>query len=164
MNKLLICLLLLVGGCMQVSAQMGAAQRIKPAVEKKFTLKAPIEKVREYIMEPRNYTKFSGVKSYICEEHANEAEAKVVNKAGEAREQKVGYLSYEFHQLCFFVTKSPYMEGQWVYAINLKPQGKGCEVELIANTGPDGNAPEALVKAMEQEFKDIQAGLEKKFK
>lgn len=164
MNRLLIVFILLTGSCMTAAAQMGAAQRITPAVEKKFVLKAPVENVWEYIMEPKNYAKFAGVKSYTCEEHANEAEAKVINKAGEVREQKIGYLSYEFHQLCFFVSKSPYMEGQWVYAINLKQQGKNCEVELLANTGPEGKAPEALVKAMEQEFKDMQIGLEKKFK
>lgn len=163
MNRVLMILFLLAGFCLPASAQMGSAQRITPAVEKTFVLKAPVEKVWEYIMNPQNYVKFAGVKSYTCEEHAPEAEAKVVNKADETREQKIGYLSYEFYQLCFFVNKSPYMNGQWVYAINLKQKGKGCEVELVANTGPD-KAPEALVKAMTQEFKDMQAGLEKKFK
>lgn len=165
MSKILFSLFLLLGGCFTVSAQMGGAQRIVPALEKKFVLHAPVEKVWEYIMKPENYKKFAGVKSYDCKEHANEAEAKVCNKAGENREQKIGYLSYEFYQLCFFVNKSPYMDGQWVYAISLTPKGKDCEVTLTMNAGIDPKeAPVTLVKAMEQEFSDMQMGLKKVFK
>lgn len=54
-------MLLVLGTGLTASAQMGEAQRIVPVIEKKFTLQAPLEKVWEYILEPKNYMKFSGV-------------------------------------------------------------------------------------------------------
>ena len=46
------------------SAQMTAAKKIPPAIEKKIVLKASAQKVWDYISEPANYKKFSGVKEF----------------------------------------------------------------------------------------------------
>ena len=62
--RILLCLVLMC--CMSglVSAQMTAAKKIPPAIEKKIVLKASAQKVWDYISEPANYKKVSGVKEF----------------------------------------------------------------------------------------------------
>lgn len=64
------------------SAQMTAAKKIPPAIEKKIVLKASAQKVWDYISEPANYKKFSGVKEFTCEEKALNAKIELTGKDG----------------------------------------------------------------------------------
>ena len=80
--RILLCLVLMC--CMSglASAQMTAAKKIPPAIEKKIVLKASAQKVWDYISEPTNYKKFSGVKEFTCEEKALNAKIELTGKDG----------------------------------------------------------------------------------
>lgn len=161
--KLMLSLCMMIFMTSNAFAQMAAAQRIVPVVEKNFTLKASVDEVWDYVMTPKNFMKISGVKSMDAEAFTQDATMKVVSKSGVERTQRVVYLSYEFYNLCFEVTESPYEPSHWVYAVQLKEKGKNCAVELIMNTGLDKSTPE-LKEAAEEELSAIQEGLQKKFK
>lgn len=94
------------------SAQMAAAKRIPPAVEKKIVLKASAQKVWDYLSEPDNYKKFSGVKSFTCEEKALNAKIELETKAGKKRSQYISVIDYDHFKICYFVTKSDYAGGE----------------------------------------------------
>ncbi|MEG1737751.1 MAG: hypothetical protein RR259_05885, partial [Odoribacter sp.] len=68
--QMMICLVVMMFTAGNLQAQMTAAKKILPAVEKKVILNAPAQKVWDYISEPENYKKFSGVKAFSCEEKA----------------------------------------------------------------------------------------------
>lgn len=147
------------------SAQMAAAKRIPPAVEKKIVLKTSAQKVWDYMSEPGNYKKFSSVKVFTCEEKALNAKIELETKAGKKRNQYISVIDYDNFKICYFVTKSDYTgEKQWVYAFDIYPKGDGkCEVVLSVFFGFDELSPE-FKEGITKEFDDIIAGLKKKFK
>lgn len=147
------------------SAQMTAARKIPPAVEKKVVLNGTAQKVWDYISEPGNYKKFSGVKLFTCEEKALNAKIELVTKADKKRSQHISVIDYDNFKICYFVTKSDYAgDKQWVYAFEVKPKGnKKCEVTLSIYFGFDELSPE-FKEGITKEFDDIVAGLKKKFK
>lgn len=149
----------------EVEAQMAAARRIPPAVEKKIVLNAPAQKVWDYISEPANYKKFSGVKTFTCQEKALNAKIELVTKAGSKREQHISVIDYDRFRICYFVTKSDY-EGdkQWVYSFDVFPKGnKKCEFVVGVYHGFDP-LPEEFQAGITEEFNDIITGVSKKFK
>lgn len=165
MAKLLVCLFLMLGSVVTASAQMAAAQRIPPAVEKKIVLNAPAEKVWDYISEPANYKKFSGVKSFTCEEKALNAKIELTTKNGKKRNQHISVIDYDRYRICYFVTRSDYDgDNQWVYSFEVLPKGnKKCEFIVAIYHGFDPLSEE-FKKGITEEFNDIITGVSKKFK
>ncbi|RHR79839.1 SRPBCC family protein [Odoribacter sp. AF15-53] len=162
--RLLLCFVLMC--CMSglASAQMTAAKKIPPAVEKKVVLNANAQKVWDYLSEPGNYKKFSGVQEFTCEEKALNAKIELTTKAGKKRSQYISVIDYDNFKICYFVTKSDYAgDKQWVYAFEVKSKGsKKCEVTLSIYFGFDELSPE-FKEGITKEFDDIVAGLKKKF-
>ena len=163
--KSLIGLVLVYFAVGNLQAQMVAAQRIPPAVEKKVVLNAPAQKVWDYISEPANYKKFSGVKTFTCQEKALNAKIELVTKAGSKREQHISVIDYDHFRICYFVTRSDYEgERQWVYSFDIFPKGgKKCEFVVAVFHGVDP-LPEEFKQGITQEFNDIITGVSKKFK
>lgn len=148
-----------------VQAQMAAAQRIPPAVEKKVLLNASAQQVWDYISEPANYKKFAGVKEFTCEGKALNAKIELVTKAGSKRNQYISVIDYDHFRICYFVIQSDY-EGdhQWVYSFEVFPKGKKkCEFVVGVYHGFDP-LPEDFKTGIMQEFNDIITGVSKKFK
>ena len=139
--------------------------KIPPAIEKKIVLKASAQKVWDYISEPANYKKFSGVKEFTCEEKALNAKIELTGKDGKKRSQYISVIDYDVFKICYFVTRSDYTgDKQWVYAFEVHPKGdKKCEVVLSVYNGFDELSPE-FKKGMTEEFDTIIASLQKKFK
>lgn len=81
--KCMICLSMIVFMAGNVVAQMTAAKRIAPMVEKKVTLNAPAEKVWEYVSDPVNYKKFSGVKEFTGKERSLNEKIELLTQAGQ---------------------------------------------------------------------------------
>ena len=106
--RILLCFVLMC--CMSglVSAQMTAAKKIPPAIEKKIVLKASAQKVWDYISEPASYKKFSGVKEFTCEEKALNAKIELTGKDGKKRSQYISVIDYDVFKICYFVTRSDY--------------------------------------------------------
>lgn len=165
MNKLLICLMLMLGVGVTASAQMTAAKRVAPAVEKKVVLNAPAEKVWDYVSEPANYKKLAGVKEFTCEEKALNAKIKLETKAGSKRDQYISVIDYDHFRICYFVTQSDYDgDNQWVYSFDVFPKGnKKCEFVVAVFHG-DQPLPAKFKEGITQEFNDIITGVSKKFK
>ena len=163
--KKFLCLMMILCTAGIASAQMTAAKRIPPAVEKKVVLKASAQKVWDYMSEPGNYRKFSGVKTFTCEEKALNAKIELETKAGKKRSQHISVIDYDNFKICYFVTKSDYAgEKQWVYAFDIYPKGDGkCEVVLSVFFGFDELSPE-FKEGITKEFDDIVSGLKKKCK
>ena len=163
--RILLCFVLMC--CMSglVSAQMTVAKKIPPAIEKKIVLKAAAQKVWDYISEPANYKKFSGVKEFTCEVKALNAKIELTGKDGKKRSQYISVIDYDVFKICYFVTRSDYTgDKQWVYAFEVHPKGdKKCEVVLSVYNGFDGLSPE-FKKGMTEEFDTIVASFQKKFK
>ena len=150
---------------MTASAQMAAAKRVPPAVEKTVVLKAPAEKVWEYVSEPGNYKKFAGVKEFTCEEKALNAKIGLTTKSGKKRDQHISVIDYDNYRICYFVTHSDYDgDNQWVYSFDVKPKGnKKCEFIVAVFHGFDP-LPEEFKEGITQEFNDIITGVSRKFK
>lgn len=148
-----------------VTAQMAAAKRVPPAVEKKITLNAPAQKVWDYISEPANYKKFAGVKEFTCEEKALNAKIHLVTKAGSQRDQYISVIDYDQYKLCYFVTHSDYDgDNQWVYAFDILPKGnKKCQLVVSVFHGLDPLSPE-FEKGITEECDGIITGVGRKFK
>lgn len=161
----MICLAVTVFAAGNSQAQMAAAQKIPPAVEKKVVLNAPAQKVWDYISEPENYKKFSGVKEFTCEEKALNAKISLTSKNGQKRDQNISVIDYDRFKLCYFVTKSDYDgDNQWVYSFEILPKGnKKCEFVVAIYHGFDKLSPE-FEKGITEEFNDIITGVSKKFK
>lgn len=148
-----------------IQAQMAAATRIPPAVEKKVTLKAPAQKVWDYVSEPGNYKKLSGVKEFSCEEKALNAKIELTTKADKKRSQYISVINYDNFKICYFVTRSDYSgDDEWVYSFEIHPKGdKKCEFVVSIYNGFDELSPE-FREGITQEFNDIITGVTKKFK
>ena len=86
------------------SAQMTAAKKIPPAIEKKIVLKASAQKVWDYISEPANYKKFSGVKEFTCEEKALNAKIELTGKDGKKRSQYISVIDYDVFKICYLLS------------------------------------------------------------
>ncbi|HJA14833.1 MAG TPA: SRPBCC family protein, partial [Candidatus Butyricimonas faecavium] len=142
--KILLCFVLMC--CMSglVSAQMTAAKKVPPAIEKKIVLKVSAQKVWDYISEPANYKKFSGVKKFTCEEKALNAKIELTGKDDKKRSQYISVIDYDVFKICYFVTQSDYAGNkQWVYAFEVHSKGdKKCEVVLSVYNGFDELSPE----------------------
>ena len=134
-------------------------------IEKKIVLKASAQKVWDYISEPTNYKKFSGVKEFTCEEKALNAKIELTGKDGKKRSQYISVIDYDVFKICYFVIRSDYTnDKQWVYAFEVHPKGdKKCEVVLSVYNGFDELSPE-FKKGMTEEFDTIITSLQKKFK
>lgn len=147
-----------------VQAQMAAAQKIPPAVEKRVVLNAPAEKVWEYVSEPANYKKFSGVKSFTCEEKALNAKITLTTKEGKRRNQYISVIDYDHFRICYFVTHSDYDgDNNWVYSFDVYPDGdKKCELVVAVYHGFEA-LPDGFKTGITQEFNDIITGVSKKF-
>lgn len=141
------------------------SEKIPPAIEKKIVLKASAQKVWDYISEPANYKKFSGVKEFTCEEKALNAKIELTGKDGKKRSQYISVIDYDVFKICYFVIRSDYTnDKQWVYAFEVHPKGdKKCEVVLSVYNGFDELSPE-FKKGMTEEFDTIITSLQKKFK
>lgn len=165
LNFIGLCLCILLGSVSAVSAQMAAAKRVPPAVEKKVVLNAPAEKVWEYVSEPANYKKISGVKEFTCEEKALNAKIELTTKSGKSRSQYISVIDYDNYRICYFVTRSDYDgDNQWVYSFDIKPKGdKKCEFIVAIFHGFEP-LPAEFDKEITQEFNDIITGVSKKFK
>lgn len=148
-----------------VSAQMAAAKRVPPAVEKKVVLNAPAQKVWDYISEPENYRKFAEVKEFTCEEKALNAAIKLTTKEGKKRDQKISVIDYDTYKICYFVDHSDYDgDHKWVYSFEVIARGnKKSEFIVAVYYGLDPLSPE-FEKGITQEFNDIIEGVSKKFK
>ena len=151
--------------CLVLMCCMTAAKKIPPAIEKKIVLKASAQKVWDYISEPTNYKKFSGVKEFTCEEKALNAKIELTGKDGKKRSQYISVIDYDVFKICYFVIRSDYTnDKQWVYAFEVHPKGdKKCEVVLSVYNGFDELSPE-FKKGMTEEFDTIITSLQKKFK
>ncbi len=165
LNFIGLCLCILLGSVITASAQMAPAKRVPPAVEKTVVLNAPAEKVWEYVSEPANYRKFSGVKEFTCEEKALNAKIELTTRDGKKRNQHISVIDYDNFRICYFVTKSDYDgDNQWVYSFEVKSRGsKKCELIVAVYHGFDP-LPEEFKKGITQEFNDIITGVSKKFK
>lgn len=165
MKRILFCLFALVWGMGNLSAQMTAAKRIPPAVEKKVVLNAPAQKVWDYVSEPGNYRKFAGIKEFSCSEKALNAKIKLVTKAGSKRDQHISVIDYDRFRICYFVTQSDYDgNNQWVYSFDVLPKGsKKCEFVVAVYHGLEP-LPENFKTGITEEFNDIITGVTKKFK
>lgn len=165
MSKILISIVLVLLGSVAASAQMAAAKRIPPAVEKKVVLNAPAQKVWDYISEPANYKKFSGVKEFTCEEKALNAKIELTTKSGSKRSQYISVIDYDAYKICYFVTLSDYDgNNKWVYSFEVHPKGnKKCELIVAIYHGFDKLSPE-FEAGITEEFNDIIAAVSRKFK
>lgn len=169
MKKIFLNLLLLLTvslfGIETASAQMAAAKRVAPMVERKVILNAPAEKVWEYVSEPVNYKKFSGVREFTGKERCLNEQIELVTQAGHKRNQYISFLNFDRRRICYFVTKSDYDgDNQWVYSFDVFPKGKKkCELVVGLYHG-DEPLPEVFEKGITQEFDAIIAGVSKKFK
>ena len=163
--KSLVCLVVAWTAVGNARAQMAAAQRIPPAVEKKVVLNTPAQKVWDYISEPANYKKFSGVKSFTCEEKALNAKIELTTRSGKQRSQYISVIDYDHYRICYFVTHSDYDgDNQWVYSFDVRPKGeKKCEFIVGVYHGFEA-LPEDFKIGITGEFNDIITGVSKKFK
>ena len=153
MNRILFCLCILMLGMGSVSAQMTRAKRIPPAVEKKVVLNAPAQKVWDYISEPANYKKFSGVKSFTCKEKALNAKIGLTTRSGKQRNQYISVIHSDYDG-----------DNQWVYSFDVHPKGeKKCEFVVGVYHGFEA-LPEGFKTGITQEFNDIITGVSKEFK
>lgn len=161
----MICLAVTMFTAGKTQAQMAAATRIPPAVEKKVVLKVPAQKVWDYVSEPANYKKFAGVEAFSCEEKALNAKIDLTTKAGKKRNQYISVINYDNFRICYFVTKSDYDgDNEWVYSFEVHPKGdKKCEFVVSIYHGFDELSPE-FKEGITQEFDDIITGVSKKFK
>ena len=91
----------------------------------------------DYISEPTNYKKFSGVKEFTCEEKALNAKIELTGKDGKKRSQYISVIDYDVFKICYFVIRSDYTNDE------LSPEFK---------------------KGMTEEFDTIITSLQKKFK
>lgn len=165
MKRILFCLLVLGLGMGNLAAQMVAAQRIPPAVEKKVMLNAPAQKVWDYVSEPGNYKKIAGVKEFSCNEKALNAKIRLVTKAGSKRDQHISVIDYDHFRICYFVTRSDYDgDNQWVYSFDVFPKGdKKCEFVVAVYHGLEP-LPDHFKTGITEEFNNIITGVTKKFK
>ncbi|MEG2276835.1 MAG: SRPBCC family protein [Odoribacter sp.] len=162
--QVMICLVVMMFTAGNLQAQMAAAKKIAPAVEKKVILNAPAQKVWDYISEPENYKKFSGVKAFSCEEKALNAKIELTTKADKKRKQHISVIDYDLFKICYFVTSSDYDgDNQWVYTFEVLPkENNKCEFVVSIYHGFDPLSPE-FKEGITQEFNDIVAGVSKKF-
>lgn len=162
---ILFVILLTVGAVETTQAQMAAARRVPPAVEKKVVLNAPAQKVWDYISEPANYKKFSGVEEFTCAEKALNAKIELTTKSGKKRSQYISVIDYDNYRLCYYTTKSDYAgDRNWVYSFDVHPKGdKKCEFVVAVYNGFDELEP-AFKEGITAEFNDIITGVTKKFK
>lgn len=147
-------------------AQMPAAQRIPPALEKKVVVDAPASEVWEYISNPANYKEFSRVKEFWYEGATPESKIVLTNRKGLKRNQTIGIVIPEIMAVSYMVTESDYStDQQWVYRFDIKPVDNNGKSEVVMSVyfGFD-ELPEDIKKGMAQEFDDIAEGLARKFR
>lgn len=110
------------GCCRQYSGTDDCGKKNSTGSGKKIVLNTPAEKVWDYISEPANYKKFSGVKGFTCEEKALNAKIELTTKKGSKRKQHISVIDSDRYRICYYVTQSDYAgEGTWVYAFNVLP-------------------------------------------
>ena len=119
----------------------------------------------DYISEPANYKKFSGVKSFTCKEKALNAKIGLTTRSGKQRNQYISVIDYDRFRICYFVTHSAYDgDNQWVYSFDVHPKGeKKCEFVVGVYHGFEA-LPEGFKTGITQEFNDIITGVSKEFK
>ena len=105
----------------------------------------------DYISEPANYKKFSGVKSFTCKEKALNAKIGLTTRSGKQRNQYISVIDYDRFRICYFVTHSDY-DGD-----------KKCEFVVGVYHGFEA-LPEGFKTGITQEFNDIITGVSKEFK
>lgn len=148
------------------AAQMPAAQRIPPALEKSISLDAPPAQVWEYISDPANYKEFSRAKEFWHDGKECDSKIRLTTRKGSKRSQTIGLLIPEARRISYSVTQSDYpTDKQWFYGFEILPadNNNGSRVVMSVYFGFD-QLPEAMQKALSQEFDDIAGGLKKKFK
>lgn len=162
---MMICLVVMMFTAGNLQAQMTAAKKILPAVEKKVILNAPAQKVWDYISEPENYKKFSGVKAFSCEEKALNAKIELTTKADKKRKQHIFELNFDQFKISYLVTNSDYDgDHEWAYSFNVLPKGNNkCELVVSIYYYEPGQFPAEFNEGITQEFNDIIAGVSKKF-
>ena len=160
---LIVCTVLATTG---LYAQMPAAQRIPPAVEKKVIVDAPVEAVWEYISDPANYKELSQVKEFWYEGKAAGSKVIVTSRSGVKRSQTISMKLDEFRRMAYEVKESGYgLEKPAHILLEIRPADNNGKSEVVMSVmfGFD-KLPDDAKKDFAQEFDDIAAGLAKKFK
>ena len=166
MKKLLLLLCAAVACVSGSYAQMPAAQRIPPAVEKKVTVGAAIGEVWEYVSDPANYKKMSRVKEFWYEGKETGSKIIVTGRSGVERSGIISMKFDEYHRMAFEVKESGYgLENPMHILFEMKPvdDGRRTEVTMSVMYGFD-RLPDKAKKDMEQEFGNIASDLGKKFR
>ncbi len=165
MRTMVISMIVLLMACTVIEAQMTPAKRIKPKVIKGVSLNASVDDVWSLIAQPQLYANWvADLEQFNCNGNKEGAILRYTIPSDSKREQKLTYVSNQLRTIAYFITQSDYHHEEWVYRFIVgKDEDKSyLQFEAIFSTGSK-NTDAKMTSLVEQEWKLIKQGLEKRF-